>query len=160
MEQKLFRKESLDRVSSPEQLNQYIRVSNPSVWLILSAVIVLLVAACVWGFTGRMETTLDVKAIVKDGQAVCLLNENERTRIKVGTTFRVGEQPGEVSQIPAEPMSYESLYSTFGEYALYASDISKGEWRYALQGALPLADGVYDAQIVIDSVSPISFLLN
>lgn len=41
-EKQIFRKSSIDRVSSPEQLNDYIRVSNPSVWMILAAVIVLL----------------------------------------------------------------------------------------------------------------------
>ena len=42
MDNQLFRKKSLDKVSSPEQLNDYIRVSNPGVWIALTAVIVLL----------------------------------------------------------------------------------------------------------------------
>ena len=48
MNQQLFRKSSIDRVSSPEQLNDYIKVTNPGVWLVLAAVIVLLMGACVW----------------------------------------------------------------------------------------------------------------
>ena len=43
MNEQLFRKKSVERVSSPEQLNDYIRVANPSLWLVLGAVIVLLV---------------------------------------------------------------------------------------------------------------------
>ena len=39
----LFREKSLERVSSPEQLNDYIKVTTPSVWLVLIAVILLLV---------------------------------------------------------------------------------------------------------------------
>ena len=38
----LFRQKSIDRVSSPEQLNDYIRVTTPSVWLALIAIILLL----------------------------------------------------------------------------------------------------------------------
>ena len=45
----IFRKTSLERMSSPEKLNDYIRVSNPSVWIILSAIAILLIAAIVWG---------------------------------------------------------------------------------------------------------------
>jgi len=45
----IFRKENLERMSSPEKLNDYIRVSNPSVWLILGAITVLLIGAIVWG---------------------------------------------------------------------------------------------------------------
>ncbi len=43
----IFRKASLDRVLSPEQLNDYIKISRPSVWLILGTVIVLLIGVCV-----------------------------------------------------------------------------------------------------------------
>ena len=42
MKNDLFRKSSIDRISSPEQLNDYIRVTNPSIWVILAAIIILL----------------------------------------------------------------------------------------------------------------------
>ena len=35
----LYRKESMDRIQSPEQLNDYLRITNPSVWVVLGAVI-------------------------------------------------------------------------------------------------------------------------
>jgi hypothetical protein len=50
----IFRKTSLDGISSPERLNDYIRVSNPSVWIVLAAVAVLLAAAAVWGCTAEI----------------------------------------------------------------------------------------------------------
>ena len=65
--QAVFRKKSLDRVNSPEQLNEYIRVANPGVWVILAAVIVLLVGVCVWGVLGHLDTVLPAAAIAKDG---------------------------------------------------------------------------------------------
>ena len=46
MSDQIFRKKSLDRISSPEQLNDYIRVANPGIWMILAAVIILLAGAC------------------------------------------------------------------------------------------------------------------
>ena len=33
MENKLFRQKSIDRVLSPEQLQDYMRVTNPGVWM-------------------------------------------------------------------------------------------------------------------------------
>ena len=50
----IFRKSSLQRISSPEKLNEYIRVSKPSVWIILGAVIVLFIAAGIWGFSAEI----------------------------------------------------------------------------------------------------------
>ena len=42
MEEQIFRKKSLDRLSSPEQLNDYLHVTSPGIWIVLGAVIFLL----------------------------------------------------------------------------------------------------------------------
>jgi len=52
----IFRKNSLDRISSPEKLNEYIRVSHPSVWIILGAIIVFLIAVIFWAFTAEITS--------------------------------------------------------------------------------------------------------
>ena len=62
----LFRKKSLQRMSSPEQLDDYIRVTTPSVWLILFALIILLaglLAYCIFRTVDGYE---------KDGTAVSM----------------------------------------------------------------------------------------
>ena len=53
----IFRQKSIDRVSSPEQLNDYIRVTTPSVWLVLIAIILLLAGMLVWSVLGTVEAT-------------------------------------------------------------------------------------------------------
>ena len=42
MQKQLFRQKTLDRVSSPEQLHDYMRVTNPAIWMLLGAVVALL----------------------------------------------------------------------------------------------------------------------
>ena len=42
MENQIFREKSLEQISSPEQMNDYLQVTNPAVWLVLVAVILLL----------------------------------------------------------------------------------------------------------------------
>ena len=51
----IFREKSLERVSSPEALNDYIRVTTPSVWLVLAALIILLGGMLVWSIFGTVE---------------------------------------------------------------------------------------------------------
>ena len=51
----IFREKSIRRVSSPEQLNDYIRVTTPSVWLVLIAIVVLLVGILAWSVFGTVE---------------------------------------------------------------------------------------------------------
>ena len=51
----IFRQKSLDKVSSPEKLDDYIRVTTPSVWIVLIAIVLLLAGAVVWGIFGEIE---------------------------------------------------------------------------------------------------------
>ena len=50
-ENSLFRKSSLERISSPEQLNEYIKITNPSLIGILIAIFTILIAGFIWIFT-------------------------------------------------------------------------------------------------------------
>ena len=44
------------RISSPEQVDDYIRVTTPGMWLLVTAILVLLAALIIWGFTAKLET--------------------------------------------------------------------------------------------------------
>ena len=50
----LFREKSMQKVSSPEALNDYIRVTTPSVWIVLIALAVLLVGMLAWSVFGTV----------------------------------------------------------------------------------------------------------
>jgi hypothetical protein len=51
----VFRKKSIERISSPEELNDYIRVTTPSVWLVMAALILLLVGMLAWSVFGTVK---------------------------------------------------------------------------------------------------------
>ena len=55
----IFRKKSMERVSSPEALNDYIRVTTPSVWIVLIALAALLVGILAWSVFGTVEVHND-----------------------------------------------------------------------------------------------------
>lgn len=42
MDKNLFRKKSLKRISSSEELHDYMRVNSPRLWMILTTIVVLL----------------------------------------------------------------------------------------------------------------------
>ena len=50
----IFREKSMDRVSGPESLNDYIRVTSPSVWIVLLALLVLLAGIVAWSIFGKV----------------------------------------------------------------------------------------------------------
>ena len=50
----IFRKSTLERISSPEKLNEYIKVSRPSIWIILGAIVILVISAAFWASTAEI----------------------------------------------------------------------------------------------------------
>lgn len=59
----VFNMESEDRVRSPEKLDEYIRVSSPATWLIVTALVLIFIAIMVWGFTGTMPVHYTSKGV-------------------------------------------------------------------------------------------------
>ena len=51
----LFREKSLQRIHSPEELSDYIRVATPSVWLVLLATAILLAGMLAWSILGTID---------------------------------------------------------------------------------------------------------
>lgn len=153
----VFREKSIKRVSSPEQLGDYIRVSNPSVWIALVAVIILLAGVCVWGVFGRMETIVSAPVVVKDGQAVCYVTEKDVASVKEGMFLTVDGQEHKVISVAMVPME---ITDSFDSYALHIGGFAIGEWVYIITVDGEIADGTYSGKIVTESVSPMSFVFN
>lgn len=157
MKEELFRKKSLERISSPEQLNDYIKVSNPGVWMILSAVIVLLVGMCVWGIFGKLNTVLTVPALSSQGEVICYVKEADVSEIVQGMTVEIGEAKYPVIKVESVPLQ---VTADFEEYILYIGGFKTGEWVYEIVLDAELQDGVYEAEIITESIAPMSFLVN
>ena len=137
MGEELFRKKSIEKMRSPENIDDYIRVTNPGVWLLLAAVIVLLIGACIWGIWGHIETTLDVTATVSDGVVVCEINGSDAAEVEVGMLLCIGEQEAPI----------RGLSGSDGQGCTITAEMT-------------LADGTYPAHIILERVSPSSFILN
>ena len=158
MENGLFRQKSLDKVSSPEQMNDYIRVTGPGVWLVLAAVIALLAGLIIWSVLGRLETTVTAAAVAgPDGAVVCYIAEGDLSSVHAGQTVHIGGEDYTLSEIASRPVSVDE---SFDAYALHVGGLEAGQWVYPAKLDVNLDQGVYEAQVVVDSVSPISFLLN
>lgn len=154
----LFRKKAVERVTSPEDLNDYIRVTGPGIWLVLGAVVALLVGALVWGALGRLETTLVVAAEAdRDGSVVCYVPEEKIGSVAQGMTVNMGSGTYKLTEVPNRPVVVDG---SFEPYTLHVGELTAGQWVYPVTTDASLPEGVYEAQILVDSVTPLSFLLN
>ena len=100
MDQNLFRKKSVERISSPEQLNDYLRVTSPAVWMILVAVAVLLAGLLIWSSTAVIESYVEGSAEVKDGlMTIRFTDQSFAQNIEEGMTVTAGEHSCTVANV-------------------------------------------------------------
>ena len=143
MQSQLFRKKNVERISSPEQLQDYMRVTNPGIWMVLAAVIVLLAGLLAASALVKVETTVSAQGKVDaSGRAVVMsLTPAEGEAVREGMAVRLAGQSGRVEYV-------------------YASDGGIVVRAVLDSGAESLPEGTYDARIVTEVLRPISFLLN
>ena len=157
MESNIFRKKSMDRVSSPEQLNDYIKVSNPTVWMILIAIIIFLVGVCAWGYFGRLETTVSTSGEVLNGTYLAYVKEDNILEIKEGLEVRIEGKSCQVESIGKVPAMAGGIID---DYLMHLGNINEDDWIYVVSGHCDLPDGNYQIEIVTESIAPMSFVLN
>ncbi len=134
-EQKMiFRKKALDRIASPEQLSDYLCVTNPGIWSILAAVILFLAGLFAWSAIGTLETTAEVKVIVEAHTAQIIPMGAET--VENGMPLQVASQEFYIASVGEDEYG-----RSFG-----LADVS-------------LPDGVYNGTVVVAQTHPIDFLL-
>lgn len=91
MNKTLFRQKSIERISSPEQLNDYLRVTTPTVWVALAAVILLLAALLVWSSVTSIESFAAGIARAEDGVLTVSFDDQEKAQFtKAGMDVSIG----------------------------------------------------------------------
>ena len=159
MNHSVFRQKSMERITSPEQMNDYIRVSNPSVWMLLAAVIVLLIGVCVWGAFEHLDTVVQTGGVCEDGRLTVYLSESDFVKLDGEVILSVGEaEYAVVSDVAGMPIL---LDESTDPYLLHLIGLSVGDWAHVLPAEAPdLKDGVYTVSVIIERVRPLDFVLN
>ena len=157
MNNNLFREKSIKEITSPEQINDYIKTSNPSIWIIFSAVAILLVGALIWSVFGELEMTVPSVTICEDGKAYCYISENDMEKITDNAYARIENVEYNLDNISKLPVPASDVISS---YVLHIGSFENDEWVYTAELESALEDGIYKTNIVVESVSPISLLMN
>ena len=141
MEKQVFRKKSVERIASPEQLQDYMRVTTPGTWMVLTAVILLLAGLIVSSALVNVESTIPGQAtVMEDGTLLQIeLPLSQKSLVSPGMVVRVSDREAKVDMI----FQAEDALQVLAELP------EDGE---------KLAPGTYDARIVTETVTPISFL--
>lgn len=150
----IFRQKSLEKINSPESLNNYVRVTNPSVWIILIGFLILIAGALVFGTIGKVDTNVNAVAEVDGGVITVYVDEADIDSVKPGMKVKVERMECKITSIANRPVKSSEV----DEYVLHKGSMETSQWVYpvAVEGAL--SDGVYSATITVERISPISYL--
>ena len=166
--QSIFRKESLDRVESPEQLDAYIKVARPKVWLIMAALLVAVISVIVWSVVGSLPQTMEIKGITVGENVINCYEgvENANTNLigcKANISLPDGRSiNGKVEAVSQNPYSQEEIRIKISEDWL-ADNVLDGNYSYEVrviaEEDIP-RNMLATVIITTAEMKPIQFILN
>ncbi len=157
MRKNVFRKVSIERLSSPEQLDQLMQVTTPRSWVALFALCGLLAAAVFWGVFGTIPTRVQgMGVLIKTGGVydVVPLSSGQITDISVrtGDLVREGQviaridQPVLVDQIKKARVRLRELRDRHGQLARFGSEDARLQKDLASQQHANLEQSIRSAE--------------
>ena len=88
----IYREKSIQRISSPEQLNDYLKVTKPAVWIVLLSIILILVGFIIWGALTYISSSVKGTGEVKDGiMTIRFEDETFAENVQPGMTVSIGD---------------------------------------------------------------------
>jgi hypothetical protein len=131
----IFRQEALERLSSPERLDELMHVTSPRSWIALAALGGLIVAALIWSIFTTLSTTVSGSGVVESGSrtaqglgAIVYVTPADSFTIRPGEDVTLpqadsqGGQPsslhGTVASIDQIPASQSDMLRTLGNVEL------------------------------------------
>ena len=149
MDNKVFREKSLERIKSPDDMRDYLHISSPRLWMVLAAILAILIGFVIYASCTSIENTVSGQAEAYTFSEleepvtviVMTLPIEMKDVVRVGMEFRTGGQTASVVAV-----------STDSDSTVVSARLD--------DPSVLLKDGTYDAEIVLERISPLSFLMN
>jgi hypothetical protein len=135
----IFRQSTVDRLSTPEDLDELMHITGPRYWLVLVALGGLLITAIIWSIVTTIPTTVAAAGALGAApgrlQAVVFVPADKAVQVRPGMDVKVtipttaALQPmalaGKVTSVEAAPADQQTLLRTLGS-AAYVQALSSG----------------------------------
>ena len=152
MQKQLYRKKSIEHITSPEELHDFLCVTNPRLWMLLSTIVVLLVGFLVYASTAALENTVRVPLMLKNYEMPEEYGGGVHTMVygKLPLSYDDMFEPGMKVRIGKEKGTISYVFEMGDGLINIVCDM---ESYY-----IPLPEGDYEGEILLESTTPISFL--
>ncbi len=153
----IFRKKSEEYIDSPEKLDNYLHVTNPGVWAVLAATLILLIGVGIWSVFGKLETKMNVAVVAESGKCTVYVTDEAVESVVESRTVTLDGEDYSLNPSSLEPIA---VTDSTNIYVRQAGNLSVGDIVYEIPMDGELEDGVYSGTVVTETISPISLLLN
>ena len=158
----MFTEKASKKLRSPDDLDEYVRVTNPSVWVVLAACATLMIGLFAWGLFGTAETNVSgVGTYARDG-AVCFLPAEKASKVHVGDLANVDGALSKVESISAVPLSRVEARTIVGSDYL-TNTLVESDWTYLVRFACDedraFEEGVpLPVTITVERIAPLTVI--
>ncbi len=131
-----FGRSAAGRIASADELDHYIKVTNPSAWAVIVASLLLVGAIAVWAIVAVVPVTVNTTGIVLQGSdtadqtVICWVNKQTADRIgDFGVKASVDGVEAKSARMDRAPMSASEVVQFLGS-DFYADSIDLADWNY------------------------------
>jgi len=153
----IFRKESIDRISSPEQMNGYIKIANPGSMVLLGIVLFLVIAGFVWAIFADVETTIPGLYDNNNSEHIIYVSEADGGKLSEGATIFIDNSAVLVEEIGIDSLPVKAS-EVLEEYYCHLMGYDENTWIYPIKVTGDIPTGIERCELIIEKKSPISFL--
>jgi len=153
----VFRRSTMNRITSAEELDHYIKVTNPSAWVVIIAALLLVGGIIVWAIIAIVPITVNTTGVALEGPnndetaVICWVDKVTADRIgDSGVKAIVDGVEAKNAVLDKVPMSASEVMEILGS-DFYAESIDLQDWNYPVtiipSGPLPQSDFVIGTQV-------------
>lgn len=143
----LFRKKSLEKLTSPEELGDYIRVAKPRIWITLGAIVALLLAGILWACFYTITRAVECGGYVYADYVYIYLSPDDYERVSEGDAVNIGGADYTVT-LKAGMLSGAAVYAEWSARGVSEADVN------VYMGVANSADSYYGAVTVLAADLP------
>lgn len=132
----LFRKTSLDTLSTPEQLDKQVKIMRPSAWIVFAAFVVAFITFVIWGFTYKITNGINMSGVVFTNNNIissvaereCLVTDvlvKEGDYVEIGDIIAVVSNDEMLNEIRNCRYKAENLEKNSEEYSTISTRIDE-----------------------------------
>lgn len=104
-----FRKAALEKLSTPEKLDQLIKVTSPKGWIALLTISIALAAGITWSFFGNVKTKLNVVGVLLGGEIHEVVATSQGQLISLNVNIGDGIKEGDIVATIEQPELFQQI---------------------------------------------------